>query len=209
MKQAKKLWAWLETRINCFRRRGNTGLNKTRSRSHVLYIIQDDTITDATAPGKIFTLADFAGTEKLDFLVPKQTQEKAKSVTNPHTGEGYSWFSVALPPQGGSGVVDSTAKSKGAVPIVMDEKLAKAKVPAGVITQLAKATFIQEASSNSFFSNTSVKSKQKSDTFLKRASALMGPFAFLPSLKFFGKFVWMFWAVFSAASRNALGLPGL
>ena len=93
--KAKKLWSWLETRINVFRRRGNTGLNKTSSRSHVLYIIQDDTKTDATAPGKIFCLADFAGTEELSFLVPESTRKKASEA-------GYSWFSVALPPQGGT-----------------------------------------------------------------------------------------------------------
>ena len=148
VKQADKLWGWLETRINCFRRRGNTGLNKASSRSHAIYILQDDTIAEATAPGKIFVLADFAGTEKLDFLVPKETQEHAKSVIDKRTGQGYSWFSVAIPPQGGTGVVDSTAKSKGVVPVVMNEQLAKDKVPAGVITQLAKATFLQEASSN-------------------------------------------------------------
>ena len=146
MKQAKKLWAWLETRINCFRRRGNTGLNKTSSRSHVLYIIQDDTITDATAPGKIFTLADFAGTEKLDFLVPKQTQEKAKSVTNPHTGEGYSWFSVALPPRAARAWLTPLRKARAQSPLSWTRSLLRPRYrPASLLSLRRRPSFKRPA----------------------------------------------------------------
>ena len=147
--QAKKLWSWLETRINVFRRRGNTGLNKTSSRSHVLYIITDETKTDPTAPGRIFVLADFAGTEDLRFLVPSSTQKMAQNSSYKFKNSdatGHAWYSVALPPQGGLGVTNSTAKNKKVVPLVMEEKLAKEKAPAKTISRLAKATFIQEAS---------------------------------------------------------------
>lgn len=146
--QAEYLWKWLEQRVNIFRRRGNTGLNKTSSRSHVLYIIVDNEKLreGPNVPGSLFVLGDCAGTEDLRFLVPLKTQKAAAA-------KGLEWYSAALPTTHNETNLEGALRSAGCVDVAMDTKWnredprshAHVMYPADTIIRLAEATFKQSA----------------------------------------------------------------
>ena len=171
---AARLWAWLETRLNVFRRRGNTGLNKTSSRSHVLFVFTDDAKLAAGDPGALFVIADFAGTEDLRFLMPPDAVATAQSAyadlrgqtskgrawqhgPEPGSLDGLDWYSITVP--AGPSLADPSIMPEvgvkaGVIPLF----LGKAEIPAPggrprvptynypghTLQRLARATFMAD-----------------------------------------------------------------
>jgi hypothetical protein len=143
--RAEKLWHYLESRVNVFRRRGNTGLNKASSRSHVVYILTDDN-KPAGSPGSMFVLADFAGTEDLRFLMPPGAQQRARD-------KGYDWYSVATSKNGKAKLMTSLGNeivnvnlNQGEGAVENTNTNGTDQYPAIVIARLAEATFKEAVS---------------------------------------------------------------
>lgn len=103
---AKQIWNFIDFHAKAIRRTGNTGLNTESSRSHMCFVFVD-LKRKVPAGAKFedisrFVVADFAGTENLEFLVP--------ATMRPPTEKRKNWLYAYL---SGNTTAEDDAAKKG------------------------------------------------------------------------------------------------